>query len=90
MTLIAVTQDHINRGIVEDAECCPIALALRDTIPGTWEVHPEDIRNNGIPAFNLSPSLVAWICAYDNGEKMNPIDVYLDDAGEYADMELVT
>lgn len=72
--LIQVTQSHIARGTRHDFTACPIALALYDALGDNLDRYVlDDIFNVHLPEQTID-----WMCQYDMGAIVLPIDFELD------------
>ncbi len=73
---IEVTQQDINEGEQNEAEDCPVALALNRATQGWWSVDEDgakerwetDIVGNGIygPLVKLPDNAIAFVTAFDS------------------------
>lgn len=86
--LINVTQDHIDRGVKEDCEKCPVALAVFETVPGCVyadvsdigiKVHIRDVANGGygVSTTKAPASVPAFYAAFDSGRPVKPFSFEL-------------
>ena len=78
--LITVTRDHIRKGVVNDEECCPIALALQEAGSGGVKVKRHNILFYGepIPLVTWLPqSAMRFIKRFDDGEHVEPFKFYV-------------
>lgn len=80
---INVTQEHIDRGTMEDCEHCPVALAINEAIPGTR----SDVGGNQIYIGNYhctsreiqTPEVVRqFIARYDSDVLVKPFSFTIE------------
>lgn len=68
---INVTQQHIDTGIPNKANLCPVALAIKEQLPqAKIRVDRDKIRINDIEYFDYTADLVVW--AFDRGLTVSP------------------
>lgn len=75
---IQVTQEDIAKGVKENAECCPIALALNRAFP---ECDIADVSESAIVCFDDgswaeygSDEIGSFISAFDAGDPVQPFN----------------
>jgi len=73
--VIRLKQKHILCGVKKSRSECPIALAIRDNIPGEYflEVHSFSVQI-GEDYFTLPKSAKAFIEKFDVGLKVSPFE----------------
>jgi hypothetical protein len=71
MTRIEVTQDDIDRGVIGDGDCCPIALAMRRRWPNV-SVGTRAVYLSGMRMTELPREARHFIVDYDLGEPVYP------------------
>lgn len=79
---LTVTEQHIAHGVREDCARCPIALALRDAVPGGVGAVVVDgalqITHDGVWwSANHTATTVAFIRAFDDGDLVEPFEMDL-------------
>jgi hypothetical protein len=79
--LIRVTQKHIDEGEPFQAELCPIALALKETLGVRWTVNNYTAWRTSDPigsrsAHELSASAEKFIRDFDAGHPVEPFSFY--------------
>lgn len=85
MTTVSITQDHITRGTRGNKGCCPIALALQEYIPDTYNVsvmytaaHIIDRELSSYRTLLLGDRARSFIADYDKGLSVSPFDMELN------------
>ena len=81
---VAVTAAHISQGTPSDGRSCPVALAIRDAIPGLAfvSVGPACIVIAAADAPSIAldapPSVGTFVIAFDCGDPAPPFTFTLD------------
>jgi hypothetical protein len=84
MTAVSVTAEHIARGVREDCEKCPVALAIFDAFPDLTyiSVGPENILMQFGPEAEIRlgvPSeVLTFIWDYDDDGQVDPFTFTVD------------
>lgn len=75
---VTVTEDHIRRGVPQEPEFCPVALALETIFPASTHISVdeeavdlthEDLRFQSV---ELPRSATRFIRAFDSGKPVEP------------------
>lgn len=75
--LIDVTSDHIKNGKRLESDCCPIALALKDSGWGYARVMNSECEVDDM-WFTLPRSAKRFVSSVDNGRPVKPFRFRLD------------
>ncbi len=84
---LKITQDHIEKGHIRECESCPVALALLEQFPNAVNAYVDSAGGTvlcvGIPkqsiVFDEWPDVLSkWICAFDNHNLVEPIEVVVE------------
>ena len=73
---IKVTQQHIEGGIAQSDEYCPIALVVKELLGGDnyVEVDGDQIIINDVAVYDLPDNAREFIRAFDNDEAVQPFE----------------
>lgn len=74
---IKVTQNHIDRGKPADSKCCPIALAVKETIGLPIEVGAYDFTICG-EVFELPSLAYRFVRGFDRAWEVEPFEFNLE------------
>ena len=81
---ISVGEDHINRGIPQEGDLCPIALAIQDAMPD-WEEIAVDgdemnyVTNNEVWSCELPLEVANFVFDFDALAIVSPFKFEFDD-----------
>lgn len=84
---IKVTDNYIKLGIRKLCRNCPVALAIRDTIPHIladvtlheiYISNKDDIRMNNALVYHSPTKVVSFVKAFDSGLPVEPFEFELD------------
>jgi hypothetical protein len=83
MTTITVTAEHIAKGVPESCRHCPVALAIKDALPGIELIAVDDTRVHlGGAAcdvkIDLPPAAQHFIEAFDCDDPVEPFSFTVD------------
>lgn len=82
--LIKVTQQDIEQGKRHMCDYCPVALAAKRTLPWAKVVNYSGIHDGayriqkGSKTAHLPEIASDWIRAFDRGDRVEPINFYVD------------
>ncbi len=87
-----LTTEHIKQGKVKDACSCPIALLLKESMPGInrvevdvdylWKTdtyEPHVVADNHLIRFKQPDKIVEFVQKFDKGKPVKPFFVEWDD-----------
>ena len=77
---IEVTEDHISRGIPDMPGCCPVALALTETVGSPAYLHIECIHFPEMDdlCFKVPKSVEYFASSFDKGYAVKPFSFELN------------
>jgi len=72
MKFVRVTQDDIERGLKQNVDSCPLALALKRKHPGQYVKVARRLIFVGSEIYCHSPGSDKFIKKFDTGRKVRP------------------
>lgn len=76
--LINVEKKHIRKGVVSDADFCPIAFAIRDKGFDNVAVFSAEVDLGGPDYISLPRSAQRFVQAFDLGKTVKPFNFKLE------------
>ena len=75
---VSVTKKHIEMGIRGSFDHCPVALAVKDALPGEYIIALITFLQIGRTQINCSNYITLWIRSFDQGNPMHPFKFTID------------
>ena len=83
---IPVVQSDIDRGIPQEADSCPVALAIAESMPDAWNIevleynvswNVDGLETDEFISYDYSHDAKTWIEEFDSGAPVSPTTVNL-------------